>query len=252
MNADDRQHQILEQLARRGELGIAELSARFEVSEMTVRRDLTQLAGAGLVVRTHGGAAPVASGSFEPPFRLRSRTNTDAKRRIAMGVAGQVVDGQTIILDGGTTGVAIAEELVGRSITVCALNLRVAEVLSAEAPTRVMTPGGLIRTGEASIIGSEAEESIRRYRFDLYIMTASAVDARAGFTEWNVEDAATKRASLSAARRTIAAVDSSKFAREAFARICRLDEVEAVVTDEGITVEQRRDITVAGLDLLVS
>lgn len=252
MNAETRQQQILEQLARRGEASIAELSARFDVSEMTIRRDLNQLAAAGVIVRTHGGAAPAASGSFEPPFGLRSRTNSEFKRQIAIAVAKQVLDGQTVILDGGTTGLAIAEELVGRNITVCALNLRVADILSAESATRVMIPGGLIRTGESSIVGSEAERALQNFRYDLYVMTASAVDASAGFTEWNIEDAAIKRASLAASRRTIAAVDSSKFGREAFARICGLDQVAAVITDSAISSEQKRDFTVSGTELLIA
>ena len=154
MNAEVRQQDILEQLSLRGELSIAELSGRFDVSEMTVRRDLNQLAAAGLLVRTHGGAAPVASGSFEPPFALRARTNSEAKRRIAVLIAKQVLDGQTIILDGGTTGVAIAEQLVGRNITVCALNIRSAEILSASAATRVMLPGGVAQIAQRAHIDS--------------------------------------------------------------------------------------------------
>ncbi|WP_164520369.1 DeoR/GlpR family DNA-binding transcription regulator [Specibacter cremeus] len=252
MNAETRQQDILKQLNNRGEVTIAELSARYNVSEMTVRRDLTQLASAGLVVRTHGGAAPAASGSFEPPFALRSRTNSEAKRRIALAVARQVIDGQTVILDGGTTAVAIAEELVGRNITVCALNLRVADILSADSATRVMVPGGQIRAGESSIIGSQAETSLRGFRFDLYVMTASAASADAGFTEWNVEDAAVKRAALSASRRTIVALDGSKFAKEAFARICGLNDVDLIVTDDAATAQQRKEFSVAGAELLIA
>ena len=110
---------------------------------MTIRRDLTQLAAAGLIVRTHGGAAPAASGSFEPPFACRARPNSrvEAADRDRASPS-ELVDGQTIILDGGTTGLAIAEELVGRNLTVCALNLRVADILSADAATRVMIPEG--------------------------------------------------------------------------------------------------------------
>jgi len=252
VNAETRQQEILEQLAKRGEASIAELSARFDVSEMTVRRDVNQLAAAGLVVRTHGGAAPAASGSFEPPFALRSRTNNEAKRRIAIAAARQVIDGQTVILDGGSTAVAIAEELVGRSITVCALNVRVAEILASDAATRVMIPAGIIRTGEMSVVGSEAEASLRRYRFDAYLMTASAVDGSAGFTEWNIEDAAVKRAALSVSRHTIVAIDASKFGREAFARICGLDEVDVMVTDDAISSQQRHEISVAGTEILIA
>ncbi len=252
MNAEVRQQDILEQLSLRGELSIAELSGRFDVSEMTVRRDLNQLAAAGLLVRTHGGAAPVASGSFEPPFALRARTNTEAKRRIAVLIAKQVLDGQTIILDGGTTGVAIAEQLVGRNITVCALNLRSAEILSVSASTRVMLPGGLVRTGESSVIGSEAEAALSRFRFDTFIMTASGAAVGSGFTEWNPEDAAVKRAALAVSRRTIVACDASKFGREAFARICGLNDVDALITDGSLSAEHRQELKLAGTDLLIA
>jgi DeoR/GlpR family transcriptional regulator of sugar metabolism len=252
VNAEVRQQEILEQLARRGELTITELSNRFQVSEMTVRRDLNQLASGGLLVRTHGGAASAASGSFEPPFALRARTNAEAKKKIALLVARQLIDGQTIILDGGTTGVAIAEELVGRNLTVCALNLRIAEILSADAATRVMIPGGIVRTGESSITGSEAEATLSRFRFDTYVMTASGVDIAGGLTEWNVEDAAIKRAALKVARRTVLACDSSKFGREAFARICGLDQVDTFVTDDALSVTERHDLTVVGPELLIA
>lgn len=252
MNAETRQHDILAQLSRRGELSINDLSARFEVSEMTVRRDLNQLAAAGLVVRTHGGAAPAASGSFEPPFSLRTRTNSDAKRKIAALASRQIIDGQTIILDGGSTGVAIAEELVGRNITVCALNLRIAEILSTDQATKVMIPGGFIRTGESSIIGSEVEAALARYRFDTYIMTASAASTSTGFTEWNVDDAAVKRAALRASRRTLVACDASKFGQEAFAKICGLDDVDALLTDDTLSVDHRRELSLGGLELLIA
>lgn len=252
MNAENRQQKILARLAEHGEATVADLSAQFGVSEMTVRRDIIQLAAAGLLVRTHGGAASAASRSFEPLFALRSRTNAEAKRRIGVAVARELIDGQTIVLDGGSTGVAVAEALVGRNITVCALNLRVAEILSADAATRVMVPGGMVRTGESSVVGSDAEEALRRYRFDTYVMTASAADVGAGFTEWNVEDAAVKRAAKEVSRRTIVAVDSSKFGRQAFARICGLDEIDILVTDADVAGEHQNEISAAGAELLIA
>lgn len=142
MNATERQRHILELLDNRGRLTIAELSARFSVSDMTIRRDLAQLEDEGLLRRTHGGAARTQSGNFEPPFAMRARLNAEEKKAIALSVAGALSDGETVILDGGTTGVAIAEELVGRNLTVCALNTRVADVLLASPATRVMLPGG--------------------------------------------------------------------------------------------------------------
>ncbi|HEY0237175.1 MAG TPA: DeoR/GlpR family DNA-binding transcription regulator [Friedmanniella sp.] len=252
MQAKDRQRTILELLEQQGKLAISELSARFRVSEMTVRRDLDQLEGDGLLRRTHGGAVRTESGSFEPAFALRSRLNTDAKRAIAAAVAREVADGTTLVLDGGSTGSMVAEALVGRRITVCALNMRVAEILAVSPDTTVMVPGGEIRHGEQSFVGPTAERTLADYRFDAFVMTASGVDHAAGFTEWNVQDAAIKRAALASASRCVVACDSSKFGQTAFARVAALAAVDLIVTDSDIAEDQRRATEAGGALLRIA
>lgn len=252
MQADDRKQTILHLLEARGQVTIADLSTRFSVSEMTIRRDLGQLESEGLLRRTHGGAARSSSGSFEPPYAMRARLNLEAKRAIAASVARLVTDGQTLILDGGSTGAAIAEELMGRELTVCALNLRVAQILSSSPATRVMLPGGQIRPGELSLIGPSAQQMLAEHRFDSYVMTVSAVDAGAGLTEWNVDDAAVKRAALAASARCIVACDSSKFGQTAFARIAPLAAADLIVTDVDIDADQRQAVAVGGTTLHIA
>lgn len=247
MNATERQQRILELLDRRGRLTIADLSNRFSVSDMTIRRDLAQLEDDGLLRRTHGGAVRTQSGNFEPPFAMRARLNADTKKAIAASVAATLSDGETVILDGGTTGVAIAEEIVGRNLTVCALNTRVAEVLATSAAMRVMLPGGLIRHGEQSLVGPAAIRTLADYRFDTYVMTASAVDIHAGFTEWNEDDAAVKRAALSSATRCVVACDSTKFGQTAFARIAPVDAADQIHTDANLPTDLREQLAVVGI-----
>ena len=252
MQAEERQQTILQLLDARGQLTIADLSDRFSVSEMTIRRDLAQLEGEGLLRRTHGGATRTRSGSFEPPFALRSRLNTAAKKAIAGSVARQLQDGQTLILDGGSTGTAVAEALVGRNLTVCALNMRVADILASSPQTRVMVPGGLVRHGEQSFVGPAAERTLQDHRFDTYVMTVSAIDVSAGLTEWNVDDAAVKRAALASSSRCIVACDSSKFGQTAFARIAGLDAADLVVTDTELGADQRDALSVLGTTLHIA
>jgi DeoR/GlpR family transcriptional regulator of sugar metabolism len=252
VQADDRKQTILQLLEARGQVTIADLSTRFSVSEMTIRRDLGLLESEGLLRRTHGGAVRTHSGSFEPPFAMRSRLNLEAKRAIAASVAGLISDGQTLILDGGTTGAAIAEALVGRELTVCALNLRVAEILTSSPMTRVMVPGGQIRPGELSLIGPSAQQMLADHRFDSYVMTVSAVDASAGLTEWNVDDAAIKRAALASSAQCIVACDSSKFGQTAFARIAPLAAADLIVTDTEIDADQRQAMGVGGTTLHIA
>ncbi len=251
MPAGDRHQTILQLLDARGQVTIADLSSRFAVSEMTIRRDLAQLESEGLLRRTHGGATRTASGSFEPPFALRARIHLEAKRAIAADIADRLVDGQTVVLDGGSTGAVIAEAIVGRNLVVCALNMRGAEILSSSPNTRVMVPGGLIRPGELSLTGPAAERTLADHRFDTYVMTVSALDASAGLTEWNVEDAAVKRAALASSSRCIVACDSSKFGQTAFARIAGLDAADLIVTDPGLDAEHR-NVVAAGAVLHIA
>jgi DeoR/GlpR family transcriptional regulator of sugar metabolism len=248
MDADDRKQQILNLnlLNAKGEVSNAELSTRLSVSEMTIRRDLSQLEAEGLLRRVHGGASRTASSSFEQPFAMRARMNIEAKRTIAASVAALVKDGQTLIVDGGTTGTAIAEALIGRDLTVCALNLRVAEILASSPATRVMVPGGFIRHGELSFTGPAAEQTLRYHRFDTYVMTVSGISDDAGLTEWTVDDAAVKRAALGSSARCIVACDSSKFGQTAFARVAPLSVAELIVTDAAVSADQQRALTAGG------
>jgi DeoR/GlpR family transcriptional regulator of sugar metabolism len=252
VQVEERQQAVLQLLDARGQVNIAEMSARFGVSEMTLRRDLAQLEAEGLLRRTHGGAIKTESGSFEPPFAMRAKFNLEAKRAIALSIAAEIEDGQTVILDGGSTGTAIAEALVGRSLTVCALNIRVAEILSSSPMTRVMVPGGQIRSGELSLVGPAAERTLADHRFDTYIMTVSGIDVSAGMTEWNVDDAAVKRAALAVSRRCIVACDSSKFGRVAFARISPLENADLIVTDDELAADLRQAVTVGGASLRIA
>lgn len=252
MQAADRQHAILQLVGARGQVTIADLSARFAVSDMTIRRDLAQLDDEGVLQRVHGGAIRTTSGSFEPPFALRSRLHVEAKRAIANVVAGQLTDGETIILDGGSTGVAVAEALVGRNLTVCALSMRVANILASSPAGQVMVTGGLIRAGELSLTGAAAERTLGDHRFDVYVMTVSAVAADAGLTEWNLADAAIKRKALGSAARCIVACDSSKFGHTAFARIAGLDAVDVLVTDSDLGAGHRQDMAAQGAALQIA
>jgi len=164
-------------------------------------------------------------------------------------VAEILKDGQTLVLDGGTTGQAVAEALVGRDLTVCALNLRVAEILSASLATKVMVPGGFIRPNELSFTGPAAEQTLGDHRFDTYVMTVSGVSDSAGLTEWTVEDAAVKRAALASSATCVVACDSSKFGQTAFARIAPISAVDTIVTDADLTTNQRRALAATGTTL---
>jgi DeoR/GlpR family transcriptional regulator of sugar metabolism len=249
MRPNERHERILQRVSENGRVEIDTLSAELGVSAMTMRRDLALLEADGALRRVYGGATKISSGSYEPPYAVRSKLQVTAKQQIATTVAGMVDDGLTVILDAGTTGVAIAEQLSNRQITVCTPSMRVAAALMSSSSVRLMLTGGLVRPGEQSLVGSAAGRMLEDYHFDLYIMTVSGADVDQGFTEWHPEDAAVKRTALRAASRCLVACDSSKIGRTAFARICGLSAAEVLVTDSAITDEHRSALEARGLEV---
>jgi DeoR/GlpR family transcriptional regulator of sugar metabolism len=228
---EDRYQAILRLVAAKGRVSIAELTRQLKVSEMTIRRDLAALDAEGAVRRVRGGAVPVD---------------------IAAATAKLISDGETVIVDGGTTGAAIAEELMGRDITVCTPSLRVADVLSGSSTVRLMIPGGIVRPGERTLIGPAALRIFEDHRFDVYIMTVSGIHVTAGLTEWDLDDAAVKRAALAAANRCIVACDASKFGKTAFGRICQVERADVIVTDSAIPAGQCTAFTAADVQLRIA
>jgi DeoR/GlpR family transcriptional regulator of sugar metabolism len=228
---EQRHEEVLKVLREAGTATVSDLGQRLGVAEMTIRRDLEALEATGVLQRFHGGARLNAPSAFEPPFAFRERTNSAGKRSIAAAVARLVEDGETVIVDGGSTGLAVAAALEGRHLTVCPLSLRVAWAFERSTSVDLLLAPGVVRRGELSVSGAETIEFLRAHHFDRYILTASALSLEDGFTEWNVEDAAVKRASIVAARTVVAAVDSAKFGRSAFVEICPVVRPDVVVLD---------------------
>ncbi|MEV7933694.1 DeoR/GlpR family DNA-binding transcription regulator [Curtobacterium sp. NPDC089185] len=231
---DDRHQALLAALQRQQTMGVAELARVLDVTEMTVRRDLEVLEQDGLIERFHGGARLTPRASFEPPFVLRERMNASQKRAVAAAAAGLVRDGETVVLDGGSTGLALAAELSTRRVTICPLSLRVAWAFERSTSVTLLLPPGVARPGELSLTGSETIDYLGRHHFDRYLLTASGFTIAEGFTEWNAEDAAVKRAALASAATCVAAVDAGKFGRLAFADVCAIDKPDCVVTSDDL------------------
>jgi DeoR/GlpR family transcriptional regulator of sugar metabolism len=238
MEPHERQQIILERLGRVGHVRVSELIDEVSVSKMTIRRDLELLEREGLLKRMHGGATSVSPRGYEPPYALRSRVELDAKLAVARAAAALVGEGDSVIVDGGTTGLEIARALRGHgNLTVCTTSLRIAAELADDARIRLMIVGGTIRPGERSLSGELAESAFANLRFDAMFLTASGVSIADGVTEWNLDDARVKRAAIASAARIIVAADATKLDQTAFAKVCGIDRVDVLVTDERIPSE---------------
>lgn len=226
---------VLEILRESGKASVVDLRDRLGVTEMTIRRDLELLEADGALKRYHGGATLVVGSSYEPPFPARERMHADAKRAIAEAVASRINDGSTVVVDGGSTGLAVAQALANRSVTICPLSLRVSWQLAKSTTVRLLIPGGTVRQGERSFIGVDTIEYLRQHHFDHYVMTASGLSIEGGITEWNPDDAAVKRAAAHASQEVVAAIDASKYGNVGFVRVCETTDPDLIVTDDSIS-----------------
>jgi DeoR/GlpR family transcriptional regulator of sugar metabolism len=214
-----------------GEMSVASLAELTGASEMTIRRDLEVLAGQGVLARYRGGARSLLLRGEEPPFALRATEGVEAKRRIASVVAGLLADGESVVLDSGTTCVAIAEVLRDRRLTVMPLSLHAANVLVGSASLTLLFPGGAPRPGELALTGPLTEASLAALRFDTAVIGCCGLTVAHGVTGYDLADAAVKRAAMSAANRVVAVADAAKFTRTALAVVAPVSELDMVVTD---------------------
>ncbi|MET9226034.1 DeoR/GlpR family DNA-binding transcription regulator [Lentzea sp. NPDC003310] len=223
--------QITEAVRDAGSLGVADLAELTGASEMTIRRDLEVLAAQGVLERYRGGARSLLLRGSEPPFALRSDENMDAKRRIAATVASLITDGESVVLDSGTTCLEVARLLHDRRLTIMPLSLHAVNALSSSSTLTLLVPGGRPRPGELALTGPLTLASLQALRFDTAVIGCCGLSAEHGLTAYDLEDASVKRTAITSARRVIAAVDASKLDRTALAHVAPVSSLDAVVTD---------------------
>jgi DeoR/GlpR family transcriptional regulator of sugar metabolism len=249
MASPDRLRQITDAVREAGQLSVAELALLTACSEMTIRRDLDSLAAQGLLERYRGGARTLLLRGEEPPFALRAHEATEAKRRIAQEVAGLIADGESILLDSGTTCLEIARTLRDRHLTVMPLSLHAANALTGAPHLRLLLPGGEPRAGELAMTGPLTEASLAALRFDTAVIGCCGLNTAHGLTAHDLADAAVKRAAIASSRRVIAATDGSKLRRTALAFVAPPTALHAVVTDPTAPDDEIQALGAAGITI---
>lgn len=238
MASVDRHRQIIDAVRRAGQLSVAELAERTGTSEMTVRRDLELLAEQGLLERYRGGARSVLLRGEEPPFALRATDGVELKERIAAAVAGMIADGEAVVIDAGTTCLAVARALARRRLTVMPLSLHATNALVGAPQLRLLMPGGEPRPGELTLTGPLTEASLAALRFDTAIIGCCGLTAANGLTAYDLADAAIKRAAIASAHRVIAVTEAAKLSRTALALVAPASALHAVVTTDDAPDEE--------------
>jgi DeoR/GlpR family transcriptional regulator of sugar metabolism len=250
IRTSSRLRRILDLLAARPEVSVADLAARFQVTPMTVRRDLAALEKQGRVTRTHGGAILAAPAVARFAFRERQQTHLPEKRAIARAAATQVMSGTTVILDTGTTTLEVAEALAGiPGLRVLTSSLAIASALFAHEEMELVLLGGTVSRGSPDLCGPLTEQNLAAFRADVAFIGADGVDRHGLYTR-SQAIASVSRAMLAGAARTILVADSSKFGRNAFVRFADWKKVDGVIVDDGLAAGVRRWLRKAVKDVV--
>ncbi|WP_406052782.1 DeoR/GlpR family DNA-binding transcription regulator [Kribbella sp. NBC_00889] len=230
---------IVERLRGVDRVSVQELVEATESSDMTIRRDLDFLAAQGVLKRVHGGAVPAMGSGVEPPYSLRAQAAVAAKRAIARVAVEHIHDGETIVLDSGTTALEVAKLLHDRAVTVMPLSLHVAHQLADAPRIRLLMPGGEARRGELALVGPLTLASLRALRFDLAVLSPCAFSLDAGLTAFDLGDAEVKQEAMAVAARSMVLADGAKWDRAALAYVCPADYPDLIITDPTAPEDQR-------------
>lgn len=246
--------QLLEQ---RGFVRVRDLAEHFRVSTVTVRNDLQVLEERQLAFRVHGGAMPFNGARGERPFEEVAERQADEKAAIAATAASLVANGETIVVDVGTTAASFAQALVDRAdlteLTVITSGIKIALLLEAGHPRfTIVVTGGTLRPKQHSLVEPLATTLFQSLRVDSVFLGCNGVSVDGGVTNINLPEAVVKRAMIDAAARCVVLADSTKLGVRTLAPVCTLDEVDVLVTDGHATEPDLESVRAHGVDVVVA
>ncbi len=228
-----RRKRIIDLLVENNFADVSSLSKTFNVSEMTIRRDLEQLERDGEIVRVYGGARLNTKKSYETTIRERIDANRAEKMAIAKVAADLIEDGDVVAFDASTTALEVSKLIkFGKKLTVVTNNLSIAIELSEAPQITVVVLGGFMRSISLSLFGSITRKSLESMYIDKAFFSSHALSFNEGLTEKAIEEGRAKQAMLEKTDRLFVMVDRSKLAKIAFYQICPAQRINVILTDE--------------------
>lgn len=251
--AEERQRGIVEHLRQQGKVTVEAMTVAFGVSPPTIRADLTRLEERGLLRRTHGGAIAVGNTLYEPPYAERAVLRQMEKRAIAEAAAGLVQDGETLLLDAGTTCHEIAMLLKGfRRLTIVTNSLASAQALTENDGLEVVLIGGTLQPRRRATLGTLAGRFLEPIQCDRSFVGVSGVHPAVGLTVVDFDAAQLKRIMLAKGKQAVIVADCSKVGQAAFACIGPVSSAHLLVTDAGVMAEDRAALEEAGIRVIAA
>lgn len=251
MPPSKRQREILQVLEHEGTVALSDLARKLDVSLETIRRDIRPLADSGRLIKMHG-AISLLSTIGEAPFEKRMRENREGKKSIAAAVAATIRDGDSIMMDTGTTTSFLARELIGhRRLTVVTNSSDIARTLATLNDNKVYMAGGELRSDNGAAFGSTAIDFVSRFSVTHAIISTGAVNVQ-GMMDYDFEEAEFARTVLMRGRRKLVVTDHSKFGREGLVRVAGFEAITEIATDMRPPADIVEAIDAAGVCLLLA
>jgi len=254
MIAQERRAILLEKLRDSGFLQVSELAKELNISSATVRRDFEELEKEGFCTRTRGGALRSNVGvTLEVPYEVKRQQHSAEKNSIAIEAARLIEDGDTLILDAGSTTFALANLLYTKKrLTVVTNDLQIAVRLAANPNFNLICTGGVARPNVFSLQGTQVSSFVNTLRVDKTFLGADAIHADGVVANVNIEEVAIKQAMIKAGNTVILLADSSKFDMSGFAKVCELKEIDLLITNAFLPESIKQSIDASGVKIILA
>lgn len=252
MSIAERHKYILDRLYLAGYVSVAELSKEMNVTMVTVRKDLKILEGKRLLFRAHGSATPVYPYVNDRPVNEKELVHVDEKRSIALKALELITENEAIIIGSGTTVLAFAKAIPKNfrlTVLTGAMNVSMAMLDSPEV--EIVQLGGLVRKSSNSVVGPFAEEMIREFACSKLFLSVDGISLDHGLTTSNMMEAHLNASMIRAVQRTVVLVDSSKFGKKGFGKICDLEDIDQIVTDKNLSEHYVQKLEEKGIEVIL-
>lgn len=247
----ERRNEILELLHNGGKVRVADLAVRFNVSEVSIRNDLAELESEGLLSRVHGGAIGSYDSYYNMSLAQRSNTNRREKEEIAAQIADQIHDNQTIMMNAGTTTLAVMQKLMNKKRLTVVTNSIVLALEGSKSPNiRMVLLGGDVNSEYQFVYGAQTVKELAGYYADKLILSADGIDLESGVTTYYDQEAEICSMMTEHAKEVITALDYTKIGRVAFKKICDVAQINSLVTNQNAEKTVMGDLKKCGINVI--
>lgn len=249
----ERHKHILDTLQKEGFVKVIDIAKKLDVTTVTIRKDLKVLEEKGMLYRTHGSASPINPHTTDKNVKEKEKLKTKEKQLIGIFAAKLIEEDDSIIINSGSTICAFAEQIEPKGrLTVVTSSIKATSILSENEGINISQLGGTFRRSSMSVIGNYTLSFLENITCSKVFLGVDGVDLDFGITTSNIEEAELNKAMMHVSLKTIVLCDSSKFGRKGFGKICNLDKIDIIITDEGIPASMQKLIEEQGVEVIIA